>query len=170
MSIYSMFAGPWPWWFSGTMIGLFLPFFYFLSNHPLGISTGYGNFCKIVVPHTRLEALNSKAYTRIFTWRVFFIVGVVFGATMARMLSGEFTVIREMGMFNSTVTQSFLLSAPWFFTGGTLLGLGARVGSGCTSAHTINGIPNFAASGYIASLAFFIGATVIVNFVYRIVF
>jgi uncharacterized membrane protein YedE/YeeE len=170
MSVLSFLFDPWQWWFSGTMVGLFLPFFYYLSNHPLGVSTGYRNFCKLVVPHTKLEALNTKAYKKIFTWRVFFIFGIVLGALIARTMSGEYSLITEMSKFNSTVTTSIPLSGVWFLTGGILLGLGARVGHGCTSAHTINGIPNFASSGFVASFSFFAGAVFIVNIIYRVIF
>lgn len=170
MSILSFLTDPWQWWFSGSMVGLFLPFFYYLSNHPLGVSTGYGNFCKIVVPHTKLEALNTKAYRDIFTWRVFFIIGILTGAAIARSLSGEYSFITGMSKFSSTITASIPLSGIWFLTGGVLLGFGARIAHGCTSAHTINGIPNFASSGFVASFSFFAGAVFIVNIIYRIIF
>jgi uncharacterized membrane protein YedE/YeeE len=170
MSIIRLLTDPWPWWFAGAMVGLFLPLFYYLANRPLGVSTGYGNFCKIVVPHTKLEALNTKAYKEIFTWRVFFIIGIILGAAAPKILSGDFSLLTEFGKFNSTVTASIPLSGLWFLTGGILLGLGSRIGHGCTSAHTINGIPNFASSGFVASFSFFAGAIFIVNIIYRLIF
>jgi uncharacterized membrane protein YedE/YeeE len=170
MSLVKILFDPWPWWFAGAMVGLFLPFFYYLANRPLGVSTGYGNFCRMVVPHTRLEALNTKAYKDIFTWRVFFIIGIVLGAAMPKILAGDYSLIQEFAKFNSTVTASVSLSALWFLTGGILLGLGSRIGHGCTSAHTINGIPNLASSGFIASASFFAGAVFIANIIYRVIF
>ena len=59
MDMIKLIIDPWPWWLAGSMVGLFLPFFYYLANNPLGVSTGYGNFCKMVVPHTKLEVLNT---------------------------------------------------------------------------------------------------------------
>jgi uncharacterized membrane protein YedE/YeeE len=170
MDLIELVADPWPWWFAGAMVGLFLPFFYYLANSPLGVSTGYGNFCKMVVPQTKLEALNTKAYKDIFTWRVFFIIGIILGGAMTKFISGDYSVITQFDKFNSTVTASIPLSGLWFFCGGILLGLGSRIGHGCTSAHTINGIPNFASSGFVASFSFIAGAVLIVNIIYRLVF
>jgi uncharacterized membrane protein YedE/YeeE len=170
MSLIQLLADPWPWWFSGAMVGLFLPFFYYLTNNPLGVSTGDGNICKMVVPHTKLEALNTKAYKDIFTWRVFFIIGIILGAAIARLLSGDYSFVSGMDKFSSTITASMSLSGLWFLGGGMLLGIGARTAHGCPSAHTINGIPNFASSGFAASAAFFAGAVFIVNVIYRAIF
>jgi uncharacterized membrane protein YedE/YeeE len=168
--IFDVFAQPWPWWLTGAMIGLFLPFLYFIANLPLGVSTGYGNFCKMVVPHTKLEALNTKTYNTIFTWRVFFIVGIILGAAIARIISGEYSLIMDMGRFNDLITDTFQVSAVWFTTGGILLGFGARFASGCPSAHMINGVPNLAASGFVATISFFGAAVVTVNIIYRVIF
>ena len=118
MVLINLLVDPWPWWFAGAMVGLFLPFFYYLANRPLGVSTGYGNFCKIVVPHTKLEALNTKAYKEIFTWRVFFIIGIILGAAAPKILSGNYTFIAEFNKVSSTVTSSMSLSALWFLSGG----------------------------------------------------
>lgn len=165
-----LFINPWPWWLGGALIGLFVPLFYLTANLPLGVSTGYGNLCKIVVRNTKLEALNAKPYKKIFTWRVFFIIGIFMGAAIAKVLSGDYTLITEMGRFNSTVTGSFTLSMLWFFTGGILLGFGARIAGGCPSAHTIHGIPCLAPSGFLATAGFFAGGLLVVNLIYRILF
>ncbi len=106
MDLIKLVADPWPWWFAGTMVGLFLPFFYYLANSPLGVSTGYGNFCKMVVPHTKLEALNTKAYKDIFTWRVFFIIGIILGGAMTRIISADYSIITHFDKFSSSVTAS----------------------------------------------------------------
>jgi uncharacterized membrane protein YedE/YeeE len=170
MMFFDLITQSWPWWFAGAMIGLFLPFFYFVANFPLGVSTGYGNFCKIVVPHTKLEALNTRSYQKIFTWRVFFIFGIILGAAAARIFSGDYSLITDMGRFNSIITDSLPLSASWFIAGGVFLGFGARVASGCPSAHMINGLPNLASSGIVATVSFFGAAVLVANIVYRIIF
>ncbi len=169
ISLYRfLFINPWPWWFGGVLIGLFVPFFYLAANLPLGVSTGYGNLCRIALPDTKLEALNTPAYRKILTWRVFFIAGIILGAALARILSGDYGFVTEMGRFGSTVTHSFFLSAVWFFSGGVLLGFGARIAGGCPSAHTIHGIPCLAPSGFVATAGFFAGGLLTVNLVYRI--
>jgi uncharacterized membrane protein YedE/YeeE len=170
MNVPGFLAAPWPWWLAGALIGLFVPFFYFMANRPLGVSTGYGNLCKMAVPHTKLEALNTKAFQNIFTWRTFFILGIFLGAALAKFLSGDYSITTGMPIFSSTITASIPLSAFWFLTGGILLGFGSRLGHGCTSAHTINGVPNLASSGFVASAAFFAGAVFIVNIIYRVLF
>ena len=171
MNLYDfLFMNPWPWWLAGTLIGLFVPFFYLIANLPLGVSTGYGNICKMLTPGTKLEALNTEPYRRIFTWRVFFIIGIVLGAGLAKILSGNYTMITEMGRFNSTITASVLFSGVWFFFGGLLLGVGASLANGCPSAHTMHGIPCLATSSILATMCFFAGGLFSVNMIYRLLF
>ena len=171
MNIYDvLLINPWPWWLAGLLIGLFVPFFYLIANLPLGVSTGYGNICKIITPRTKLEALNTAPYQKIFTWRVFFIIGIILGAAIAKILSGNYSLITEMGRFNSTITSSITLTAVWFIFGGILLGVGARIADGCPSAHSIHGIPCLAPSGFFATMSFFVGGLFTANLIHRILF
>lgn len=171
MKLYDfLFINLWSWWLSGLLIGLFVPFFYLIANLPLGVSTGYGNICKMIISKTKLEALNTPPYQKIFTWRVFFIIGIILGAALAKILSGNYSLITEMGRFSSIITSSMLLTGAWFISGGILIGLGARIADGCPSAHSIHGIPSLAPSGFLATMSFFIGGVFTANLIYRVLF
>ena len=106
-----LFINPWPWWLGGALIGLFVPLFYLTANLPLGVSTGYGNLCKIVVRNTKLEALNAKPYKKIFTWRVFFIIGIFMGAAIAKVLSGDYTDRKSTRLNSSHIPLSRMPSS-----------------------------------------------------------
>lgn len=52
------------------------------------------------------------------------------------------------------------------FSGGVLLGIGARWADGCTSGHGISGTLQLIVSSWIAVLCFFIGGVVIAHMIY----
>jgi len=161
-----LFVDPWPWWLGGIVIGLLVPLMYYLFNTPLGVSTGYGNLVKIILPKTKLKWLNSENFADRFNWRLFFILGMVIGGFISARAMGSPLVTLDMGIFTQSVNWPFLELILWFFFGGLLLGLGARIAGGCTSGHSIHGIANFQLSGVIAT-AFFVlfgvGATYLIR-------
>lgn len=164
-TVPSLFAEPWPWWLGGIVIGLLVPVMYFFLNLSLGVSTGFGNVVKMVVPHTKLRWLNSETFADVFSWRLFFIVGIVIGAFLAARVAGGPLATLEMGVFTSTVDWPFVALAVWFFAGGLLLGLGARVAGGCTSGHGIHGLANLHASSFVAIAGFMLSAAATTYFV-----
>lgn len=150
-----LFADIWPWWLGGIAIGLLVPLMYYFLNTALGVSTGYGNLVKIMSPSTKLRWLNSKTYANRFNWRFIFIVGMVIGGYLSARASGMPAVTTGMGLFTETLDWPYLFYILWFFAGGTLLGLGARLANGCTSGHSIHGIATLQKSSMVASVFFF---------------
>jgi len=168
-SLYRFFfIEPWPWWLGGVIIGLLVPSLYYFLNTPLGVSTGYGNFARLLVPKTKLKWLNSKNFEDVFNWRFFFILGMVLGAFISARLSGMSPVTLEMGKFTANIPWSFPATAIWFFAGGILLGFGARIAGGCTSGHSIHGIANLHLSSIIATVFFLISGA-IVTYLIRVI-
>ena len=49
-----LFVDLWPWWLGGIAIGLLVPLMYFFLNTALGVSTGYDNLAKLLLPKTNL--------------------------------------------------------------------------------------------------------------------
>lgn len=157
-SLYAFFfIDPWPWWLGGILIGLLVPGMYYFLNTALGVSTGYGNLVKLILPGTRLKWLNSDDYRNVFNWRFFFLAGIVIGGFINARTGGRAWLEWEMGRFTAFLDWSFPLLALWFFTGGLLLGLGARIAQGCTSGHSIHGIANLQKSSIIATVFFLLG-------------
>ncbi|MDD4189581.1 MAG: YeeE/YedE thiosulfate transporter family protein [Eubacteriales bacterium] len=149
-----IFVEPWPWWLGGIVIGLLVPLMYYFLNTALGVSTGYGNFVKLLLPKTKLKWLNSDSFKNIFNWRFFFITGMIIGGIISARTMGLSFATTDMGVFTDKVTWPFIALAGWFLAGGFLLGLGARMADGCTSGHSIHGIANFHLSSIVATVFF----------------
>ena len=141
---------PWPWWFSGILIGLTVPLLYVATGHGFGISTSFQQIGATCLPHSKLS------YFRDFDkrkgmWTLMFAVGICLGGYIAaHMLSREPIEILPESYKN-------LGGAVRLFVGGILVGFGTRYAGGCTSGHAITGISNLNAPSLIATIFFFIG-------------
>ena len=76
-------------------------------------------------------------------WRTVFLSGLMIGAFLFQKISSPDLVILRTGY------PLWLLA-----TGGFLVGIGTRLGSGCTSGHGICGIANLAMRSIVATLIF----------------
>ena len=157
----------WPWWLGGIAIGLLVPLMYYFLNTALGVSTGYGNLVKIILPKTKLKWLNSEKFKNKFNWRFLFIVGMVLGGFLSARTAGMPFATTQMGVFTEKADWPALAYTLWFFTGGILLGLGSRIADGCTSGHSIHGLATFQKSSLVATI-FFLLFGVIATFFIRL--
>ncbi len=162
--VQSIFIEPWPFWAGGILIGLLVPLLYYFFNTALGVSTGYGNLVKISLPSRNLKWIKSD-FAETFSWRVFFIAGIIIGGFISARLAGSPGLTLEMGRFTSLVQWPAFANAIYFFAGGILLGLGARIAGGCTSGHSIHGIANLHMSSILATILFIIGGIIAANLV-----
>lgn len=76
-------------------------------------------------------------------WRVLFIVGMLIGAGLIRAFHPDALAIRI-----DVSTAAVLL-------GGFLVGIGTRIGNGCTSGHGVAGVGRLAPRSLVASALFF---------------
>lgn len=74
-------------------------------------------------------------------WRITFLLGLVLGALLWRLVSGSLTVQMQAGGWQ-------LLLA------GVLVGFGTRLGSGCTSGHGVCGVARVSPRSIAATLTF----------------
>lgn len=79
-------------------------------------------------------------------WRVIFVAGLISGALLIRWFHPEAMAI-DIDVSNAAV-----------LLGGFLVGLGTRIGNGCTSGHGVCGVGRLAPRGIIASAIFFFTA------------
>ena len=88
-----------------------------------------------------------------FSYRWLFVAGLVVGAGLHQWLTGVEFPVRES------------LAWPHLAVAGILVGLGTRLGSGCTSGHGVCGLGRLSARSLIATLTFMItaGLTVFVS-------
>ncbi|MDH3393020.1 MAG: YeeE/YedE family protein [Desulfobulbaceae bacterium] len=158
-------------WKAACILTLLGAVSYILLGMPLGISTTYTKIAAITETLIIPEHAESLAYFKgvplnIYNqllntplhggagpaidslWDIQFplIIGITIGSTFSAMLLGEFSVRYK-------VPGKQILTA---FLGGTIMGFGARMSSGCNIWHLMGGIPIFA----ISSLLFVIGLSV----------
>jgi len=141
---------PWPWWISGTLIGLTVPLLYILAGKAFGISTSLQEIGAICAPHSRFEYLSK--FDRIgHLWTLIFIVGIALGAYIAtRFLSAQPAPLLPESFTNTSGAIKLLI-------GGFLVGFGTRYAGGCTSGHSITGIANLNWPSLVATACFFAG-------------
>ena len=81
-------------------------------------------------------------------WRLVFVAGLLAGAVLIRWLHPE-----AMAVHIDVALIPVLVA-------GVLVGLGTRIGNGCTSGHGVCGVGRLAPRGMVASLVFFVTAVV----------
>jgi len=139
-----------PWYVAGPLIGFAIVALYALVNRPLGAS---GMYVEVM---TFLRDRAGAEY-----WRVWYFVGVIVGAVLVAILSGNFRVDLGYGALSSVLPLPLLI--PVLFVGGILIGYGARWAGGCTSGHGLCGV-SVVSPGSIAASATFFGTAIAVSF------
>ncbi len=86
-------------------------------------------------------------------WRALFLVGLVGGAAIYRLAGGPLQLIE--------ITPS----VPLLVAGGLLVGLGTRIGGGCTSGHGVCGLARLSSRSLVATLTFMLAGGITVFFV-----
>lgn len=141
---------PWPWWFSGILIGLTVPLLYLLTGQGFGISTSLQQIGAMCSPGSKLSYF--KDYDRRKgMWVLMFVLGIVAGGYVAtQFLSAEAVQFLPESYMNPG-------GAIRLFVGGILIGFGTRYAGGCTSGHAITGISNLNWPSLVATIFFFVG-------------
>ncbi len=113
-----------PYLVGGVLIGLGTAFVY-LST---GIAVGASTFLESTLSYfSDLPRFNRQSYRESRDWRVVFTAGIVLGALVYTVAAGD-------GFWTTDVRAWRLLG------GGVLVGIGTRLGKGCTSGHGICGL------------------------------
>ncbi len=108
----------------GILIGLGTALIYLGT----GIHAGASTFLESTLSYaSKLSRFQQPKFIASRDWRVVFTLGIVAGAAAYSLATGEFGWTTE-------VQPSRL------FVGGILIGIGTRLGKGCTSGHGVCGI------------------------------
>ena len=111
----------------GLIIGLAIVIFFLFNGRLVGISGIAAN------------ALTEK--DKKFD-NLLFLIGLIIGPTIYSLFTNK--------EINITISNSFLL----LIVAGLLVGIGTRIGGGCTSGHGISGIGRFSLRSIIATITF----------------
>lgn len=111
----------------GLLIGVSASLLFFLNGKIAGIS---GIFNRAIYDHKNTEL-----------WRWCFVIGLIIGGALAHQL---------LNISIPDNQKSILLAA----AAGLLVGIGTRIGNGCTSGHGVCGIGRRSIRSLIATLVF----------------
>ena len=113
----------------GLIIGLAVVLFFVLNGRSIGISGIASNF--LTSKNNRMDNL-------------LFLIGLIIGPIVYKLIT--------QNEINISISSSLLLLA----IAGLLVGVGTRIGGGCTSGHGISGIGRFSLRSIVATVTFMI--------------
>jgi hypothetical protein len=130
-----------------VLVGLGTAVIYYGTGIPAGASTFLESTLSYVSDRSRFQQFRGSR-----DWRVVFTLGIVLGAAI-------YAVLFQGGPWTTGVQ-------PWrLFLGGTLVGVGTRVGKGCTSGHGICGVGSASRTSLVGVATFMIVAIGTANIV-----
>jgi uncharacterized membrane protein YedE/YeeE len=137
------FKRTWNWLWTGIGIGIVGIISFPISaaagrNYPLGITAGWIQWVKVVILRVEDQSVN---------WIAAMVLGIVIGALIAALLSGEFKFRFPKP---AMIGQAFL--------GGLIMGFGAVTSGGCNVTHILSGIPQLSIGSFVAAIAIALGA------------
>jgi len=133
----------------GVLIGLSVTILWAVNGRTAGISNIAGG----MLPLQRHDQL----------WRIAFLVGLPVGAWLGFQYAPH--VFAEVPATLPEIT----LSPIWLVVAGLLVGVGTRVGRGCTSGHGICGLSRFSIRSLVAVCTFMATAMITVFIVRHVV-
>jgi uncharacterized membrane protein YedE/YeeE len=158
-----------PYWV-GFGIGILSWIAFVLSDKPIGVSTAYAQTSGMLEKAVQGRQVEAKAYYREYVpqigWTWMLVVGLVGGAFVSAATSGDFRLEWIPALWEDKFGHSPIIRWAVAFSGGVVLGIGARWADGCTSGHGISGTLQLIVSSWIAVICFFIGGVVIANIIY----
>lgn len=159
MNVFSL--KEWSPYIVGILIGLLNLSALLISKKPLGASTSFLKLGGMIYKIFDKEKVETNEYYKSKTpqidWGVMLVIGIVIGAFISSWLSKDFKLIAIPDMWNSEISDGFLLRFLASLIGGIFLGIGARWAGGCTSGHGISGTSMLSVISWVATIGFFIG-------------
>ncbi|WP_255152605.1 YeeE/YedE family protein [Halorarius halobius] len=128
----------------GLFIGAGVAFIYLAT----GIKAGASTFLESTLSYvSNLGRLNQTDYLESRDWRLVFTLGIVGGAAV-------YALFVRGGTWTTDVQ-------PWrLFVGGILVGVGTRLGKGCTSGHGVCGVGSVSRTSIVNVATFMLVAIV----------
>jgi uncharacterized membrane protein YedE/YeeE len=109
-----------------------------------GISAGASTFLESTLSYVSGQS-RFQRYVTSRDWRIVFTIGIILGA-------GLYALVYQDGLWLTDVQPSRLL------LGGILVGIGTRVGKGCTSGHGICGVGSASKTSIVGVVTFLLVA------------
>lgn len=132
------FTIPWESLFGGMLLGVSATILLLINGKIAGISG-------------ILAGLLAKK-PNDFSWRLIFVAGLIGGGALASTF------------FGADIPMSYSASTPILIIAGLLVGVGTKLGNGCTSGHGICGMGRFSKRSIVATMVFMLAAAMTVFF------
>ncbi len=169
-----MQAGPGAWspYLVGALIGVLSMATFYFSNKPLSVSSAYARLAGMVgnlFSRGHTESLKFYQDTRPkIEWGVMLVFGMLLGAVIAAVSSGEFSAAWVPEMWAERFGPDIALRLAIAFLGGAILAYGARLAGGCTSGHGISGALQLSVGSWLSLACFFVAAIATAHLMYRL--
>ncbi len=160
-----------PYW-AGTLLGIVLFLAFFITGNGLGASGGLNRFIvfleDLVAPEhvdrvSYLLKMAGGAKNALDDWIVVMTAGTLLGGFVSGWLHGRIKVETNKGPNVSTHSRWL-----WAFTGGSLMGFGARLARGCTSGQALSGGAVLSVGSWAFMFAVFGGGYAVAYFVRKL--
>jgi len=148
-------------------------FTWLISSEPIGCSTSFSRIAGMIEKLFRGKKVEKKLYYQEvkpeIDWQMMLVIGVVIGALISSLLSGDFNLQWTPSVWSLSFGNSMVLRLVVGFAGGILLGFGSRWADGCTSGHGISGTMQLAISSWISAICFFIGGILMAQLLFKVI-
>ncbi len=156
----------------GIGIGVLSWLTWLVSKKAIGCSTAFARTAGMMEKLFRGKRVEDKPYYQEFKptvdWEWMLVAGIVFGALISSLLSGDFAWLWVPSRWAEAFGTSALPRVVVAFVGGVLLGFGARWAGGCTSGHGISGAMQLAVSGWVSAIFFFVGGILMAQIIFAL--
>ena len=163
----------WSPYIVGAGIGVLSWFTWLISSEPIGCSTSFSRIAGMIEKLFRGNRVEKKLYYQEIKpeidWQMMLVVGVVIGALVSSLLSGDFNLQWIPSVWSVNFGNNPASRLVVGFAGGILLGFGARWSDGCTSGHGISGTMQLAVSSWISAICFFIGGILMAQLLFNVI-
>ncbi len=162
-------AARWSPYLAGGLMGVLSWLTFLFSDQRIGVSTAYVQTAGMIERAAGAKVEDNPYYAKnmpFLDWGWLFVVGIVLGALISALASGDFAWKAVPGLWAQAVSPSVLVRWVTAFAGGVLAGFGARLAGGCTSGHGISGTMQMTAASWLAVGCFFAGGMLSIRLVY----
>lgn len=163
---------PWNPYLAGVALGLVLLLSYVVLGHGIGASgaasiIGAVSLKSFLPGHTLAKGGYFAYYfadgqNGLNDWIIFMVIGIFIGGLVSSLLGGRYKAEIVRGK-HTTRTRRILFA----LAGGIVMGVGARIGRGCTSGQALSGGALLSVGSWIFMMAVFAGAYSLAYFVRR---
>jgi uncharacterized protein len=157
----------------GIGIGVLSWLSFLISKRPIACSTTFARASGLLERLVRGARAEDKLYYREITlswgWQGMLVSGIVLGALLSALLSGDFQGQWVPDRWAATFGDNALLRVMVALLGGIVLGFGARWSNGCTSGHGISGTMQLAVSSWASAICFFVGGILTAKFIFHVI-